>query len=135
MHSGEVQTLRDNRPEEVPEFSVYCDTHRSDIVAFSGIVAQGDNTKLIFDPAAAVSQGNAQMAAAALQVVPRAPSPLIESASQGIDHGGGGLTLGANAAAPLPVSCETRTRPAACKDNDPAAFSAPPIVETPDAVF
>ena len=134
MHSGEVQTLRDNRPEEVLEFSVYCDTHRLDIAAFSGIVAQGDSTRLIFDPAAAVSQGKAQIAAAALQVVPGAPGPLIDSASQGIVHGGGGPTLGANAAA-LHVSCGTRARPASCKDNDLAAFSAPPIVETPDAVF
>ena len=30
LHSGEVQTLRDNCPEEVPEIFVYCDTHCSD---------------------------------------------------------------------------------------------------------
>ena len=41
MHSGEVQTLRDNHPEEVLAFSVYCDIFRADVAAFSGIVAQG----------------------------------------------------------------------------------------------
>ena len=73
-----------------------------------------------------MSQGKAPIAAVALQVVPGAPGLLID--------GGGGPTLGANAAA-LSASSGTRARPAACKDNDPAVFSAPPIVQTPDAAF
>ena len=135
MHFGEVQTLRDNRPEEVLEFSVYCDTYRSDIAAVSGLVAHGDSTRFVFDPVAASSQVKAQYAEVARQVASGASGPFVDSASQGIVHGGGGPTLGANAAAPLLVSSETRARPAAYKDNDPAAFSAPPIVEIPDAVF
>ena len=89
MHSpGEAQTLRDNCPEEVPEFSEHCASHRSDIVAFPGIVAQGDSIRLMPDPSAvAVRQGKVQIvASAALQAIPGAPGPLIDSASQGIVH-------------------------------------------------
>ena len=50
LHSGAAQTLCDNCPEEVPEFSEYCASHRSDIVGFPEIVVQGDNIMLMPDP-------------------------------------------------------------------------------------
>ena len=131
MHSGEVQILRDNRPEEVPEFAVFCDIHGSDIAAFSGIVAHGDSSSLVFDPAAALRQGKAQYAEVARQVALGASVP-FDSASQSIAHDGGGQALGANAVALLSAPLETRARPAGYKDNDPAAFGAPPIVQISD---
>ena len=132
MHSVEVQILRDNRPEEVPEFAVFCDTYRSDLCAFSGIVAHGTSTTLVFDPAAALSHGKAQYAEIARQVALGASVPSVESANQSSDHDGGGQALGANTVALLSASLETRARPAGFKDNDPAAFGAPPNVQISD---
>ena len=89
-----------------PEFSVYCEIYISDIAAFSGIVAHEDSTRLVYNPAAALSQVKAQYAEVARQVASGASGPFVDSASQGIVHGGGGQALGANAVALLLVPCE-----------------------------
>ena len=129
MHSGEVQLIRDNRPEEVPEFAVFCNIHCSDLGAFPGIVAHGNSTTLVFDPALALRHGKAQYAELARQVASGASVPVVESANQSSGHDGGGQAFVANIVPPLSARLESRARPAGFKDNDPAAFGAPPNVQ------
>ena len=47
MHSGEVQIVGVNRPDEVPEFGVFCDTYSFDHCAFFGIVAHGNSSSCV----------------------------------------------------------------------------------------
>ena len=129
MHCGEVQLLHDNRPEEVPEFAVFCDTYCSDLCAFPGLVVHGNSTTLVFDSAPALRHGKAQYAELARQVASGASVSAVDSANQRSGHDGGSHAFGANIVAPLSARLESRARPAGFKDNDPAAFGAPPNVQ------
>ena len=92
-------------------------------------MVHGNGTTLVFDSALALNHGKAQYAELARQVASGASVSAVESANPSSGHDGGGQAFGANIVAPLSVRLESRARPAGFKDNDPAAFGAPPTVQ------
>ena len=137
QHYGAAQILRDNNPDEVPEFAEYCATHPLDIAGLQNIVVHGDGIMLMpGPPAGAVSQRDVQMvpSAALVHATSCALGPPVDCVSQDIVPGGCEPCLGFNAVAQSPRSGNVRpaARPAAARGNDSAAFKAPPTVETLD---